>query len=88
VLLRSVWSLVLWVVPLGQGQPSPAPKQRYYYCASGPLLGSLLLKAGLAARFFTALLALGALVLAFCLLAAAGHFSFCAGGRCPGIRRR
>jgi fucose permease len=39
--------------------------------ASGPLLGTLLLKAGLEARFFTALLALGALVLGLCLLAAA-----------------
>ena len=41
--------------------------------ASGPLLGTLLLKAGLEARFFTALLALGVLVLGLCLLAAAGR---------------
>jgi fucose permease len=41
--------------------------------ASGPLLGSLLLKARLEAHFFTFELALGALVLVLCLLAAAGR---------------
>jgi fucose permease len=47
--------------------------------ASGPLLGSLLLKAGLAAHFFRFELALGLLVLAF---------SFSAGARYRGTRRR
>ncbi len=41
--------------------------------ASGPLLGSLLLKAGLEAHFFSFELGLGALVLSLCLLAAAGR---------------
>jgi fucose permease len=41
--------------------------------ASGPLLGSLLLKAGLEAHFFGLELALGALVLVLFLLAAAGR---------------
>jgi fucose permease len=41
--------------------------------ASGPLLGTLLLKAGLEAHFFTMLMALGVLVLGLCLLAAASH---------------
>ncbi len=50
--------------------------------ASGPLLGSLLLKAGLAAHFFRFQLALGVLVLALFL------FSSCAAARCPGRRRR
>ncbi len=48
----------------------------------------MLLVSSLAIAAAGLLLALGALVLAFCLLAAAGRFSFCAGGRCPGIRRR
>jgi hypothetical protein len=41
--------------------------------ATGPLLGSLLLRTGLEARFFTVQLALGALVLALGLLAAASY---------------
>ena len=65
--------------------------------ASGPLLGSLLLKAGLEAQFFSFELGLGALVLALFLLAAAsrrvmekqkGGFSSGACARCPGTRRR
>jgi len=41
--------------------------------ACGPLLGSLLLEAGLEARFFAFELVLGVLVLALCLLAAASY---------------
>jgi MFS family permease len=47
--------------------------------AAGPLLGSLLLKSGLAERFFGLQLALAVVVLVL---------SSCAGGLCPGIRRR
>ena len=41
--------------------------------ATGPLLGSLLLRTGMEARFFTVQLALGVLVLALCLLAALSY---------------
>jgi fucose permease len=52
--------------------------------AAGPLLGSLLLAAGLGAHFFIFELALGVAVLCLCLLA----LNSCAGARCPGKRRR